>query len=93
VSLFLESYQQASSHGQGKDLPGPLNEQELAWMAELIQASNLFLVSWTVSYYFANEPNPEEYLRYLRHGVRVMKWLDTYQTELKKLIMRQRIDD
>jgi len=90
VAAFLESYQGAAFWKHDPNLLGPLTEQELAWMPDMIQASALFVLSWTVGHYFATKPNPEAYLRYLRHSLLLAQWVDRQKPELAALVSRYR---
>ena len=90
VAVFLESYQGAAFWKHDPNLPGPLTEQELDWLPDMIQASALFVLSWTIGHYFATQPNPEAYLRYLRHSLQLAQWLDRQKPELAALVRRYR---
>ncbi len=57
----------------------------------MIQAGNLYVVSWTVTDYFIRRPDPEEYLRYLDHGVRLARWLSRRRPETAEAIARHRV--
>jgi homoserine kinase type II len=88
VAAFLGSYQGSDFWKDDRNLPGPLTEQELALLPDMIQASVLFVLSWTVSHYFATRPSPKAYLRYLRHSLRLAQWLDRKKPDLAALVMR-----
>jgi homoserine kinase type II len=78
LALFLGSYQQQ---------PDPLGGVELHWLPALIEAANLYVLSWTIGDFFRFRPAPAEYLRYLRHGVRLARWLEDRREELAGLIV------
>jgi homoserine kinase type II len=90
VAAFLASYQGAAFWEHNRNLLGPMTEQELALLPDMIQASALFVLSWTVSHFFATQPSPEAYLRYLRHSLRLAQWLDRQKPELASLVRRHR---
>ena len=51
-----------------------MNEIELYYLPYLINASNLYVLNWTVLDYYAKEVDPREYLIYLRHSLNFMLW-------------------
>jgi homoserine kinase type II len=71
VRTFLSTYQETLS-----DHPtlGPLSEVELNTLPTMFQAANLYVLNWTVFDYYQKEVNPEEYLIYLRHGIKSIEW-------------------
>jgi homoserine kinase type II len=71
--LFLRACQDALERTHGL---GPLSEIELEFLPHLINAANLYVLNWTLQDFYAKQVDPQEYLIYLRHGVRVIKWLD-----------------
>ena len=73
LALFLGAYQQQ---------PAPLGGVELTSLPALIEAANLYVLSWTVGDFFRFRPDPVEYLRYLRHGVRLARWLENRGEDL-----------
>lgn len=80
---FLNAYQDTLSRSQGID---PLSDVELRYLPHMISASNIYLLNWLIGDYCID---PEEYLRYLKHTVRIMRWLEgrDNQAKLEKLIM------
>ena len=85
VEIFLHSYQKAAE--EMKPL-GPLSAHELQVFPQLLLASTLHIVDWALGDYFMFTPDPEEYLRYLRHGVRLLKWLESNWTSLTNLVLK-----
>jgi homoserine kinase type II len=73
LALFLEAYQRTL---RGTPGIGPLSDIELRYLPHMINASNFFVLNWTVADFFDSEVDPQEYLIYLRHGVHVMRWLE-----------------
>jgi homoserine kinase type II len=69
---FLEAYQEALNDGAGI---GPMDGRELQILQSLIEAGNLYILRWDLEDFRAADPDPQEYLRYLKHHVLVMKWL------------------
>jgi len=71
--LFLSAYQEES---RKLTVPGPLQDKEAHYLPVMIKASNLYVLNWDVDDYYIKKPNPYEYLIYLQHNVRVMRWLE-----------------
>lgn len=85
AALFLSSYQQeaaAGREGPGAPGPGPLTEKEAGFLPNMIRASNLYVLNWDVDDYYIKKPNPFEYLIYLQHNVRTMRWIEGNWDEL-----------
>lgn len=81
--IFLESYQKTLLALGG--LP-PLNEVEKQYFPSMIAAANLYLINWGVtSYYAGTGLNVYEYLAYLQHNVRLMKWIENHRNEIIKM--------
>jgi homoserine kinase type II len=74
VALFLETYQ---NELQGTPGIGPLSDVELKYLPYLISAGNIYVVNWTIRDFYSAEVDPHEYLTYLQHHVRFMKWLES----------------
>jgi homoserine kinase type II len=90
IRLFLNAYQRALA--EAGEL-GPLSETELTFLPHMIQASNLYVLNWTLADYYGNDVDPEEYLIYLRHSVEVMQWLEVDENwcRLVKLFQTVRV--
>ena len=73
VTLFLNSYQNELRCTLGVR---PLSDVELKFLPYLISAANIFVVNWTIRDFYSAEVDPSEYLIYLQHHVRFMKWLE-----------------
>lgn len=71
--LFLEAYRGTL---EGFSEVEPLSEAELRLLPWMIGASNIYVLNWTVGDFYGREADPGEYLVYLRHGVRMMRWLE-----------------
>lgn len=73
LELFLDSYQDASK--AMKPL-GPLRSLEVEVLPQMVLAGTLYIVDWALGDYFVLKTDPDEYRRYLHHGVQVIKWLE-----------------
>jgi homoserine kinase type II len=73
VSLFLENYQNELKR---RSLTGPLSEIELHYLPAMIEASNLYVLNWTILDFYSKIVDPEEYLTYATHAVENAKWFD-----------------
>ena len=74
VENFLMSYQEAAKEIK---VIGPLNQLELECLPEMIHIGNLSLLDWTLSHFYRTSSDPWEYLKYLRHSVRLNRWLES----------------
>jgi homoserine kinase type II len=73
AALFLDAYQKTFHGPQGI---GPLDDLERTYLPHMIRASNLYVLHWDVEDFYAKNPDPAKYVRYLRHHVLVMNWLE-----------------
>jgi homoserine kinase type II len=73
AALFLNAYQSTLMNSRGI---GPLNSVELKNLPTMVSASNLYVLNWTVLDFYSKEVDADEYLIYLRHGIRTMQWLE-----------------
>lgn len=79
-SIFLNSYQ-ATLESTGQ-LP-PLNSVELDNFPTMMAMANFYLLNWTISdYYLGGDKNDYEYLAYLKHIVRQMRWIGNHEEEI-----------
>lgn len=77
MALFLESYQHFLAGHRGLN---PIGEGECALVPTLLVVANAYLLQWCVSQFAAADtPDEGEYLRYLRHGIRLMGWVDVHR--------------
>jgi len=86
TAAFLGTYQ---DNLRGTDGVGPMDDVELGCLPHMIQASNLYVLNWTIEdFYNSVEPDPREYLMYLQHGVRTITWLNdaAHWDELERTI-------
>jgi homoserine kinase type II len=73
VAKFLDAYQ--NTLRDTADIK-PMSDVELKFLPTLIGASNIYILYWTIGNYYSNKENSQEYLVYLQHGVRLMRWLE-----------------
>jgi homoserine kinase type II len=82
--IYLEGYQ-----NKLKELGGlePLNETEKKHLPLMIEAANAYLINWCLSSYYADQENLNEYeyLAYLTHQVKMMKWIEEHKSDLAEL--------
>ncbi|WP_407309050.1 phosphotransferase enzyme family protein [Desulfosporosinus sp. SB140] len=84
-AIFLTSYQQKLKQ-LGK--LAPLNVVELENLPIMIAAANIYLINWDVTAYYAGTNlNEYEYMAYLQHNVRLMKWIENHKAEILELAM------
>jgi homoserine kinase type II len=75
IGAFLTSYQQA---WRGEEGIGPLNRHELQSIPQMILASVFFELDWFVNGYYTNQPDFDLYLNYVRHFVRIIRWVEEH---------------
>jgi homoserine kinase type II len=73
AALFLKTYQDTLRGHPGL---APLNEAELKCLPFMLNASNLYVLNWTLLDYLNKPVDPVEFQIYLRHGVNLIKWLE-----------------
>lgn len=76
VKLFYEKYQLYLSNSQEISPLTPLERCYLPWM---INASNLYILNWTLLDYYNKDVDPQEYFRFLRHSVNFSRWFENPQ--------------
>jgi len=77
--LFLRYYHETAVELEGY---GALNKLELKYLPELIKASNLYVLNWDIDDFYIKKQNPYEYLIYIQHNVRFMRWLENNYEDL-----------
>jgi len=85
VSIFLNGYQRESLALDGI---GPLDDNEIKILPVMIKAANLYVLNWDVDDYYIKKQNPYEYLIYLQHNVRAMRWLENNWNQFCDFISR-----
>lgn len=83
--IFLNGYQDESIMLDGI---GPLNRNEITFLPVMVKAANLYVLNWDVDDYYIKKQNPYEYLIYLQHNVRLMRWLENNWDQLCDFISR-----
>ena len=79
-TIFLKSYQDKLVNLGGLE---PLNAVEIEYLPTMLAAANIYLINWDVTaYYEGTNLNEYEYMAYLQHNVRLMKWIENHKTEI-----------
>lgn len=85
--IFLKGYQ-----NKLKELGGlePLNETEKKYLPTLLAAGNMYLIFWALRDYYSNlgQLNVYEYMTYLQHQVKLMKWIENHTGEIIEMANR-----
>lgn len=78
VDTFLRAYQESYrvSSGAGPFEPGPLSPAEGLCLPALINASNLYVLNWTILDFYSKDVDPQEYLAFLAHSVNFTRWYE-----------------
>jgi len=85
VEHFLGAYQES---GKRVDTIGPLNPLELEYLPHMIQLGNWVVIDWILSEYYGAGPDPQKYLKYLKHCVSLNLWLARNRKALLSCIQR-----
>ncbi|MEL7568463.1 MAG: phosphotransferase [Dehalobacterium sp.] len=83
--VYLKGYQDKLVELGGLE---PINETEKKYFPLMMEAANIYLINWCLSAYY-DEPenlNVYEYLAYLTHQVKMMKWIEEHKDDLAKII-------
>jgi homoserine kinase type II len=85
ASNFLGAYQQTA-----KDINtvGPLNQLELEYLPQMIHMGNLIVIDWILRQFYSAAPDPQQYLRYLRHSIALNRWLKNNLNDLASCIQQ-----
>ena len=86
VGSFLKAYQEAAGY---RGVLGPLNSVEVECLPDMLRMGNLWVLNWTLDDFYNLNPDPKQYLKYLRHGVRSGKWLEGNFEGLTQYIRKQ----
>jgi len=73
VETFLSAYQDWL---RGRPGVGPLDAAEGKYLPYMINASNLYVLNWTILDYYGKDVDPQEYMIYLRHHVKFLRWFE-----------------
>lgn len=88
AALFLQGYQKRAGRSTH---PGPLTPEEIGYFIPMLNAACLSLIKWASAdaYYLETENCPdEEYLFYLKHHVRLVRWLENNRTRVENMLFR-----
>ena len=82
--LFLKGYQDKLKELGELE---PLNETELKYFPTMVEAANCYLINWCLSAYYDDVENLNvyEYLAYLTHQLKMMKWIDVHKADLAEI--------
>jgi homoserine kinase type II len=82
--LFLTTYQEEAHRMGGME---SLNEIEIKNIPAMLAAANLYLINWIVTTYYADpDLNDHEYLIYLKHTVRLMRWIEDHEDDIVQVM-------
>jgi hypothetical protein len=73
ASDFVAVYQNTLS---SEGILNPLSIKELELLPAMLKASSLYILNWAVVDYYNKSVDPVEYIRYLKHNVRSLQWLN-----------------
>ncbi len=73
LALFFNAYQKYLVNSQGIS---PLSTIERGYLPWMINASNLYVLNWTLLDFYSKDVNPQEYLTFLRHSVNFTRWFE-----------------
>lgn len=83
-SIFLKAYQEKLQELGGLT---PLTALEKEYFPTMMAAANMYLVNWDVcAYYNGTDLNEYEYIAYLSHNVRLMKWIEKNKEDIAAMI-------
>lgn len=81
---FLDSYNE-TIHEMKAFLP--ITSEEKEYFFAMLSAANLYLLNWTITtYYESNNLNEYEYLAYLAHNIRLMKYIENNKPKLVNIV-------
>lgn len=81
--IFVQAYQTAL-----RDLGTMpvLSDVELKHFPTMMAWANFYLLNWDITdYYMDDDRNDYEYLAYLKHNVRQMRWIESHKNEFAKV--------
>ena len=82
--LFLRTYNDRCA---SKASPGSLTGLEKAFLPSMLAAANLFVLHWTiVDFYSIENPDEDEYMVYLNHGLKLMDWIEAQKDRIVGII-------
>ncbi|MCJ7830426.1 MAG: phosphotransferase, partial [Desulfobacterales bacterium] len=81
LAIFLGAYQ-----ARLRELAGlaPIAAPEMKLLPKMMTIANIYLLHWGVNLYQARENlNDYEYLAYLKHSVRLMRWIEAHREAIE----------
>jgi len=82
--LFLNVYQETCTH---LDRVGPMTPRELRALVPMVAYANLYVLNWSIIDFSEKAAaDDNEYYTYIRHGIRVMKWIEDNEMALTEVI-------
>ena len=76
--IFLRSYQRRLKEFNGLELVSPAEGEAFP---KMLAIANIYLLYWGVSTFLeGEEARDDEYLTYLKHSVRLMRWISTHSS-------------
>ena len=82
--LFIGAYQQELYRSAGLE---PLTPAEKKLLPKMLDIANIYLIHWEVSAYMDEAgADDDEYLTYLKHNIRLMRWLEAHWAAVAKSI-------
>jgi len=85
VDRFISAYQ---SEAAKQDTVGAMNGNEMDFLPVMIKAANLYVLNWDVDDFYIKKQNPYEYLIYLQHNVRLMRWIENNWKDLVNVVKK-----
>jgi homoserine kinase type II len=83
LKLFLQTYNQGCTKSAR---PGSLSTLEKAYLPAMLAAANLYVLHWTLAdFYSIENPDEDEYLVYLNHGLKLMDWIEAHKDRLARM--------
>ncbi|MDM8540516.1 phosphotransferase [Desulfococcaceae bacterium HSG9] len=83
-ALFLSSYHNRLRSKQGFD---SLSDDEQQLLPTMLAIADIYLVHWEVAdFHDTEEADDNEYLVYLKHNVRLMRWIETHHFAIAEAI-------
>lgn len=76
LTLFFNTYEEYLS--QSKRI-SPLSIIERRYMPWMINASNLYVLNWTLLDFYNKDVDPQDYLIFLRHSVNFAQWFENQE--------------
>jgi len=81
AATFVTAYQDEAARHES---PGPLNAAELRNFVQMLTCANLYVLNWDITYfYLPGDPDPEEYLTFLRHNVLLMDFINAHRDQIE----------